>query len=212
MGGPTDSSERRIRVSPDRCVGFESAREVLRSAIGDHPSLDAPVLIGVGGRVGSGKTTLAHRLGGQVLSTDDYLPDYETIPDIERDEPDHADLETLSANLRHLIAGKPTRVPTWSFEHHRRIGEREFLPAPLLVVEGIHALHPRVRELAHVLVLVEASREVRWSRWTQIEEDGQRGWGVEHARWHFENVAEPVFDRFEGEYRLVADLIVRNDA
>ncbi len=211
MDGPTDSAGRRITLSIDRCEDVESARDELLGAIGDQAMLGASVLIAIGGRVGSGKTTLAQRLGGRVLSTDEYLPDYAEVSDLERDERRHADLALLDMNLRDLMRGRATRVPIWSFEHHRRVGERMFDPTPLLIVEGIHALHPGVRDLAHIRVLVEAPREIRWSRWNQIERDGERGWGVEHALWHFENVAEPAFDRYEDEYRASADLIVRNE-
>ena len=74
---------------------------------------DAPVLVGVTGPVGSGKSTLAARLGGVTVSTDDYLPDYEGLPEHERDLPERADLGRLHQNLGELRAGGPARAPVW---------------------------------------------------------------------------------------------------
>ncbi|MFI4897938.1 MAG: uridine kinase [Phycisphaerales bacterium JB059] len=172
---------------------------------------DRPVLVGVSGPVGSGKSTLARRLGGVVVSTDDYLPDYEGLPEHERDLPERADLDRLSDNLDALRSGRPTTAPEWSFNTHRRVGERRVEPAPIVVCEGIHALHGRIAELHDLRVFVESPRDVRWARWKAIEEASERGWGVERARAFFERVAEPTFQARSETYRATAHVIVIND-
>lgn len=168
-------------------------------------------VIGVTGRVGAGKSTLAKRLGGVVLSTDDYLPDYEGLDPLVRDDPKHADLELLARNVEQLKSGAAVEVPVWSFQTHRREGKRVVEASPLIVIEGIHALHRSVAQLLDCAVFVEASETTRWSRWEAIELAGLRGWGVEKARAHFESVAEPTFSRFEEEYRRAAHVVVRNE-
>ena len=168
------------------------------------------VVVGVTGPVGAGKSTLAGLLSGCVVSTDSYLPDYERVAFELRDDPASSDLASLRAHLTALRAGRPVRVPVWSFEHHRAIGEREVASAPVVVVEGLHALHSDVRACVDVGVYVDAPREVRWARWEALEISGQRGWGVEVAREHFEKVAEPAHARFERVYRDAADVIVMN--
>lgn len=168
-------------------------------------------VIGVTGRVGAGKSTLARRLGGVVISTDDYLPDYEGLDPLVRDDPKHADLELLARNVEQLKSGAAVEVPVWSFQTHRREGKRIVEASPLIVIEGIHALHGSVARLLDCAVFVEASETTRWSRWEAIELAGLRGWGVEKARAHFESVAEPTFARFEEEYRRAAHVVVRNE-
>lgn len=168
-------------------------------------------VIGVTGRVGAGKSTLAKRLGGIVLSTDDYLPDYEGLDPLVRDDPKHADLASLARNVEQLKNGAAVEVPVWSFQTHRREGKRVVEASPLIVIEGIHALHRSVAQLLDCAVFVEASEITRWSRWEAIELAGERGWGVEKARQHFESVAEPTFARFEEEYRRAAHVVVRNE-
>ena len=218
---------------PARVDWCDAARHVLALArartlavpsvvpVGAHP-----VVVGITGPVGSGKSTLAARLCACILSTDDYLPDYENIPEHERDDPRHMDAPLLLSNLADLRAGRPARVPVWSFQTHRRAGLRE-VAAParhadphsgrghaaptLIVVEGIHALHASVSPALDVRVFVEAPSAIRWQRWEALEQSGARGWGVEKARAFFHNVAEPTFAQRAAAYRAVADVIVAND-
>ncbi len=171
-------------------------------------------IIAVSGPVGAGKSTLARQLSEHVISTDDFLPDYDKVEFHERDLPEMADLELLADILRRLRAGEAVDVPRWSFQEHRRVGVRTLAVSPgsTLVVEGLHALHKRVVCHIDVGVFVEASRDSRWARWERLEQAGERGWGVELAREHFDRVAEPTFARYAEAYRQRADVIVRNDA
>jgi uridine kinase len=101
------------------------------------------------------------------------------------------------------------------------VGEREVLPARVIVLEGIHALHEPgdgcsvesggLAGCIDVRAFVEAPASVRWARWERIEASGERGWGVEVAREFFHRVAEPTFAKFEGVYRGRADVVVVND-
>lgn len=194
-------------MDPIRLSWDDAPRHILDAA-GDLPGV---AVIGVTGPVGSGKSTLARRLGGLVVSTDDYLPDYDGLDPAERDLPERADLDHLAHDLADLAAGRAARVPVWSHHEHRRTGEREIGPAPLVVVEGLFALHERVLDRVGVGVFVEASPATRWARWEAIELGGERGWGVEHARRHFEHIAEPTFGRHADAYRAAARFIVMNE-
>jgi uridine kinase len=169
------------------------------------------VVVGIGGPVGAGKSTLAGMLSSCVVSTDSYLPDYEAVEYERRDDPEASDLGLLGEHLVALRAGRAAWVPVWSYEVHRRVGERAVAPAPVVVCEGLHALHGSVRGALDVVVYVDAPREVRWARWAAMERSGQRGWGVEVAREFFERVAEPVHARVAGEHRSAADVVVANE-
>ncbi len=175
------------------------------------------VVVGVTGPVGSGKTTLAGKIAalygerGLVLSTDHYLPDYERIEYLERDDPRHADLPLLAQHLSDLRAGRGADVPVWSFQSHEREGVARMASVPLIVCEGIHALHARVRPELDVAVFVRASAATRWARWKAIEERGERGWGVDVAHAFFRDVAEPTYGRFAPEYMRHAHVIAENE-
>lgn len=174
-----------------------------------------PGVVCIAGPVGSGKSTLARRLAEHgdclLISTDDYLPDYDAIPEHLRDEPGSAHLPELADHLSELLAGRAVSLPVWSFHEHRRTGLRLAEPTGLILVEGIHALHHSLDPVRRVGVLVEAGRETRWARWEALESSGQRGWGVEKARTFFETVADPTFERHRPAYLARADFIVRND-
>jgi len=177
-------------------------------------------VIGVTGPVGSGKTTLARAIAARsvsprhalVLSTDHYLPDYDAIAYDERDDPKHADLPLLARHLRELREGRSVDVPEWSFHTHARVRGREtpFGPAPIIICEGIHALHATVRGALDLRVFVHAAADTRWGRWRTIEERGERGWGVEIAKTFFDQVAEPTFHRHAADYLSHADVVVEN--
>lgn len=171
----------------------------------------ARVVVGVTGPVGSGKSTLASRLSGCVISTDHYLPDYERTPEHLRDLPERADLGRLLADLRSLNEHGRATIPQWSFRTHRREGSLDIVAdGPLVVVEGLHALHAAHAEAINLRVFVDAPPQVRWARWEHLERTGARGWGVEYAREFFDRVAEPTFARFEAQYRSAADVVVMN--
>lgn len=170
-----------------------------------HPS------VGITGPVGAGKSHLARALGGTLIATDDYLPDYDQTPEHLRDLPESADLDRLARDLASLRVGRATRVPQWSFFEHRRIGEREAVPTGPIVCEGLHALHGLVLGSLDVRVFVEAPAEHRWARVEGRERAGERGWSVEYLRHFFETVAEPTFERLAPAYRAAADVVVRNE-
>ena len=167
-------------------------------------------VVGITGPVGAGKSTLAARLSGCIISTDHYLPDYEATPVAERDLPQRSDLTRLLADLRSLRAGRPTRVPQWSFHTHSRVGELEVHPSDLIIVEGLHALHDTHAPGIDLRVYIDAPPDIRWSRWEHLALTGQRGWGVEETRTFFDTVAEPTFNTHAPAYRSGAHIIVSN--
>jgi len=181
-------------------VPWSDARERILELVAlrraDRPPHDhaAPAVVGITGPMAAGKSTLATLLGGLVLSTDRYLPDYEGLAEHEWDLPEHSDLARLRDDLARLRSGSRTLVPVWSFHSHSRVGEEPMEPAPLIVVEGLHALARSVQAHLDISVLVDAPREVRWSRCVERERTGERGWSIEYVEQFFERVAEPTFN------------------
>jgi uridine kinase len=109
----------------------------------------SPLLIGIAGGTGSGKTTLAAGLTAQlrgdvaVLEHDWYYRDRSAMTEAEReevnyDEPAALDNPLLVQHLAELRAGRPVDCPQYDFATHtRRASTLRVEPARIVAVEGI---------------------------------------------------------------------------
>lgn len=167
-----------------------------------------PAVVGITGPMAAGKSTLAAALGGLVVSTDRYLPDYDGLPEHEWDLPARSDLARLAEDLSALRAGSAAMLPVWSFHSHGRVGEERIEPQPLIVVEGLHALAPPVQPHLDLAVLVDAPRDLRWARCVERERTGERGWTMDYVERFFEAVAEPTFNAHGRREAARAQVIV----
>lgn len=117
----------------------------------------------VAGPSASGKTTFIQRLGIQLrvngihplaLSLDNYFVDRARTPLGEDGQPDYEalealDLELLNGHLVALLRGEEVRIPRYDFTVGRRLGpdrwpRLQLAPHQVLLIEGIHALNPRL--------------------------------------------------------------------
>jgi uridine kinase len=109
-----------------------------------------PILLGVAGGSGSGKTTVAravlHAVGeGRIglIEQDSYYRDVEWHQDGDLlqhnfDHPSALDNELLVAHLAELRAGRAVEAPVYDFVRHRRTERtRRVEPLPVVVLEGI---------------------------------------------------------------------------
>jgi uridine kinase len=109
----------------------------------------APLVIGIAGGTGSGKTTLAARLIRElsadvaVLEHDWYYRDRSGVPMNEResinyDEPQALDNALLAQHLAELRAGRAVECPQYDFATHtRKAATRRVEAARIVAVEGI---------------------------------------------------------------------------
>jgi uridine kinase len=137
-----------------------------------------PLLVGIGGHGGAGKTTLARMIDrAQIVSTDEFW-DGEGF-DIER--------------LRREVVEPLSRGATATFSSYDWVaretrGSREVVPRGVIVVEGVCALHRRLRAAYAVRAWVDAPYEVRLAR--GVARDG------EAARSTWVDVWMPSEDRY----------------
>ncbi|MEP1599139.1 MAG: uridine kinase [Hyphomonas sp.] len=145
-----------------------------------------PFLVAMSGGSGSGKSTLAEALlehlpdGQAVLFGEDayYYPmsHYGEPANKEEwtalvggnnyDAPRSKEADRLVKDLRALKAGETIQQPIYDYERHDRSKEtREINSAPILILEGIHALSfPKIRSLIDLSVYVDTPDDLRLAR------------------------------------------------
>lgn len=180
-----------------------------------------PLVIGLAGGTGSGKTTIGKAIveaagGGHVLSLpqDAYYRAQNDLPAEARaltnyDEPSAFDTELLIQHLDRLIRGESIERPVYDFSEHNRAEITVTLdPCPVILVEGILVLHePQMRERMGLKVFVDAPSDERFIR--RLERDvKERERSAESVINQYRRTVKPMHDLFIEPTKQHADLIV----
>ena len=182
--------------------------------------MTTPLVIGLAGGTGSGKTTVAKALldiakeHAIILPQDAYYRAQHDIPrDIRAltnyDEPGAFDTELLVQHLDTLLENKPIHRPVYDFTQDNRAVETILLsPAPVIIVEGILVLHEAsLRERMTLKVFVDAPPDERFIR--RLERDvRERGRSAESVINQYRRTVKPMHDLFIEPTKQHADLIV----
>lgn len=179
-----------------------------------------PLVIGLAGGTGSGKTTVAEAIvraaTGQVaiLPQDAYYAAQPELPLSARaltnyDEPSAFDTALLAAHIDELVRGRPVARPVYDFSVHDRSADTVRVePREVVVVEGILVLHePALRERMALKVFVDAPPDERFIR--RLERDvRERGRSAESVIAQYRRTVKPMHDLFVEPTKQHADLIV----
>lgn len=133
-----------------------------------------PMLIGIAGGTGSGKSTFASGLKKlfpediTIISYDNYYKAQDHLTMEERvktnyDCPDALDTDLLVKHLRQLLDGECVDVPNYDFCRHTRCPEVTCLhPTPVIIIDGILTFHDeRLRELFDIKIFADADADER---------------------------------------------------
>ena len=180
-----------------------------------------PVVIGVAGGSGSGKTTVVRRivdsLGPEhvvVLEHDRYYQDRNDLRLEERaalnyDHPDSLETSLLVRHLQDLKAGQPVEVPLYDFTSHARRGDTQRCqPRRAIIVEGILVfVDPALRNELDVKIFVDTDADIRVFR--RIRRDiEQRGRTFQAVRDQYYKTVRPMHLQFVEPSKRWADLII----
>lgn len=180
-----------------------------------------PIVVGVAGGTGSGKTTLVRNIVEAVgaanivvLQHDAYYRDRSDLRFEERarlnyDHPDALETELFVRHLEQLIAGQPADVPVYDFVTHTR--QRETVrvePCRIILVEGILVLaEPSLRALMDIKLYVDTDADVRFIR--RLERDvRERGRSVDSIVQQYLGSVKPMHELFVEPSKRYADIII----
>ena len=180
-----------------------------------------PLIIGIAGGSGSGKSTVARNVA-ELLTTssvafidmDAYYKNFTALSLDERrqlnwDHPDAFDYDLLCSHLELLRDRQPIDKPEYNFVTHPRCEvPTRVEPADVIVIDGILLfVDDRVRELCDVKVFVDADADIRLIR--RIERDTHvRGRPLDEIIEQYLSTVQPMHLQFVEPSKRYADVIV----
>lgn len=180
-----------------------------------------PLVIGVAGGTGSGKTTVARKLAQAMppgrcglIEHDSYYRDQSHLGPAERaainyDHPSSLESDLLAEHLRRLRGGEAVDVPIYDFVGHaRRADRRRVEPAPLIIVEGILVfVEPALREQFDIKLFVDTDADIRLMRRVRRDLE-QRGRSFQSVRDQYYATVRPMHLEYVEPSKRWADLII----
>jgi uridine kinase len=180
-----------------------------------------PIIIGVAGGTGSGKTTVANVILDAVgrdriayLPHDAYYRDLTDLPPVQKaevnfDHPNSLETELMIEHVRALKKGKPVDIPVYDFSTHSRTRETVRVePQRVIIVEGILIFAERkLRELFDMKLFVDTDPDIRFIR--RLERDiAERGRTMDMVIQQYLGTVRPMHLEFVDPSKRYADVII----
>ena len=180
-----------------------------------------PLVIGIAGGSGSGKTTVAQEILQRVgreriafLQHDSYYKDLSGLPPTQRaqinfDHPNSLETELLIQHVASLREGKAVEVPIYNFSTDSRTGQTFTVqPRRVILVEGILIFtEAALREMFDVKIFVDTDPDLRFIR--RLERDlAERGRTTESVIKQYQSTVRPMHLEFVEPSKRYADVII----
>src|SRR5690554_3759915 len=180
-----------------------------------------PLVVGVAGGSGSGKTTVVNYIYEEfaadnilLLQHDSYYRELKHLPFEERiqqnfDHPSSLETELLIRHIQALLQGYKVEVPVYDFELHTRKEETiSAEPSKVILIDGILIFsEPELLKLMDVKIFVDTDDDVRLLR--RLKRDiEQRGRSVESVLNQYEKFVRPMHLEFVEPSKRYADIII----
>lgn len=182
---------------------------------------DTPLVIGIAGGSGSGKTTVAQEILQRVgpdriayIQHDSYYKDLTGLPPAQRaevnfDHPNSLETELLISHVEQLRSGQKIDVPIYDFSKHSRTEETfKVNPRGVIIVEGILIfVESALRSLFDVKLFVDTDADIRLIR--RLQRDiTERGRTVESVIKQYQSTVRPMHLEFVEPSKRYADVII----
>jgi uridine kinase len=187
----------------------------------DRRAAPRPLVLGVAGGSGSGKTTVVAEILARldpdqvaVIHHDAYYRDFGHLSPGERaalnfDHPSALETELLVHHLQALLAGDPVDVPRYDFTTHtRRTDTLRVDPTDVLIVDGILVLaEAELRRLLDIKIFVDTDADIRFIR--RLQRDiRERGRSLDSVIAQYQETVRPMHLDFVEPSRRWADVIL----
>jgi len=187
-------------------------------------SLVKPLLVGISGRSGSGKTFTTTKLLDyfpksdiSFISQDQYYLPLEKQPrdmaGVENfDDPEGIDFESLFTDIKALSTGRSVSRREYSFNNpYIKPKILKITPAPILLVEGLFIFYfYKIATMLDLKIFIDSNEELSLKRRITRDWD-ERALTENKVRYQWENHVKPAFDKFLLPYKTGSDIVVNND-
>jgi len=182
---------------------------------------DRPLIIGIAGGSGSGKTTIAESVVEivgpdlvELVTHDAYYRDqaqltFEERTRINYDHPDSLESELLAEHLSELRSGRAVERPVYNFTTHMRTDATVRVePEAVVIVEGILILaEAELRKLLDLSIYIDTDADLRLIR--RLQRDiVERGRTIDSVLSQYESTVRPMHLQFVEPSKRYADIIV----
>lgn len=181
-----------------------------------------PIVIGIAGGTGSGKSTFTNRLKKlfgdhvTVLYYDNYYHAHDDMPFEERkrinyDHPDAFETQLLIKHLTELKKGNSIECPVYDYSRHNRSGEFvEVKPSNIILLEGILVLSDeRLRNMTDIKVFVDADADERILRRVQRDVK-ERGRDIDNIIEQYLTTVKPMHYLYVEPTKMYADIVINS--
>ncbi|MFO8050615.1 MAG: phosphoribulokinase [Thermoplasmatota archaeon] len=181
-------------------------------------SIDAYIILGIGGDSGAGKTTFSRGIRRMIgedkisgFSMDDYHKEDRKTRKITGHlplDPQYNHLDLLAEHLADIRKGKAVVKPVYNHKTGELDPQVVFQPKRITIVEGLHPFYTYdLRERMDMKIFVDPVRDVKW-KWKLQRDVEKRGHQKEDA---FKEILarEPYFKLFIDVQKVYSDIVVR---
>lgn len=183
--------------------------------------METPLIIGIAGGTGSGKTTVTFKilelLGPAkvaVIRHDYYYKDISSFASVSPalmnfDHPDALETSLLVDHLKELKSGKPIQQPNYDYNTYKRLAEVTRIdPTGVIIVEGILIfVEKALRKLMDIKIFVDTDADERLLR--RLKRDLlERGRSIESVMEQYISTVKPMHLEFVEPSKRWADIII----
>lgn len=180
-----------------------------------------PLIIGIAGGAGSGKSTISEKLKSingenkvQIIEQNSFVKDFSSMNFDERkklnfEHPDSFDFDYLVRILKDLALGEDASIPSFDFVALERTDNFQTIsPKDIIIVEGSLILYEKkLRDLFDIKVFIDTDSDIRLIR-RIIRDTKEKSMPLEKIILEYISVVKPTNINFVEPTKRFADIII----